>query len=301
MAKGDSTIQSKQSVEEVFEEILRTDLAHINKWTPAALLGMDIEGVHQIRVGLRRMRSTLNLFTPATPRKNTKILAREMRWAAEQLDRARDLDVYIADNLSSRKAKKDKQKKLLRKVALKHRHMAYEKVRCFLKGQRFSSFNNMLIRWLNKKEWRQGLSKAEKNDLSLEITYFANQVLDDHRCRVVSAGRNIRRLDDKALHRLRIECKKLRYATEFFSPLYGTKMAAFSKQLEQLQDVLGLLHDRFVMEGLQSSLLKGKKSKKLAAIASKLMDRRNKSASDHREVLIESWENFRVTGLPWLK
>ena len=301
MDKGPITIQPKQSVEEVFEEILRTDLAHINKWTPVALLGMDIEGVHQIRVGLRRMRSTLNLFTPAIPHKNTKILAAEMRWAARQLDRARDLDVYIADNLSSKKAKKDKKKKLLRKVALKHRQKAYKKVRRFLKGRRYSSFNNMLARWLDKKKWREGLSKAQKKNLSLEVTYFANQVLDDHHGRVVNAGRNIGRLDDKALHRLRIECKKLRYANEFFSPLYGKKMAIFSKQLEQLQDVLGLLHDRFVMEGLQSSLLKGKKSKKLAAIADKLMDERNKSAADQRDVLNESWQRFRATGLPWLQ
>ncbi len=300
MVKGNSTIQTKQSVEEAFEEIVRTDLAYINKWAPAAFSGKDIEGVHQMRVGLRRMRSALNLFTPAIPRKNTKRLAREMRWAAGQLDRARDLDVYIADNLSSKKTKKDKQKKLLRKVALRHRQKAYKRVRRFLKSQRFSAFNDKLIRWLNQKGWRRGLSKVAKSDLSREITYFANQVLDDHRCRILGTGKDIRRMDDEALHRLRIECKKLRYATEFFAPLYGMKMATFSKRLKQLQDVLGVLHDCFVMGGLQNSLLRGKKSRRLVGITDKLMNQSNKSASDLREVLIGSWENFRATRLPWL-
>lgn len=301
MAKGKSSIQTKQSVEGVFEYIIRTDLDYINKWAPAAFSGKDTEGVHQMRVGLRRMRSALNLFTPAIPRKNTKELAREMRWAARQLDRARDLDVYIADNLSSKKAKKDKQKKLLRKVALKHRQKEYKKVRSFLRGQRFRVFNDKLIRWLNKKGWRQDLSKAEKNDLSREITYFANLVLDDHRCKVLGTGRDIRRMDDEDLHRLRIECKKLRYATEFFAPLYGTKMATFSKKLKQLQDVLGVLHDCYVMGGLQRSLLKGKRSRKLVSVADNLMNQRDKSALDLRVVLIGTWENFRTARLPWLE
>jgi CHAD domain-containing protein len=300
LAKRKSTIQAKQSVEETFEQIIRADLAHINKWAPIAFEGKDIEGVHQMRVGLRRMRSALNLFSPAIPRKITKKLAKEMRWAARQLDRARDLDVYIADNLSSKESKNDKWKKLFRKVALRHRQRAYKQVRSFIKGQRYGALNEKLTRWLNTKGWRQGLSKGEKNDLAREITLFTNQVLDDHLCKVLSAGRNIQRMDDEALHRLRIECKKLRYATEFFSPLYGQEMALFSRQLKQLQDVLGVLHDCFVMGGLQSSLLKGKKSKKLAGVASKLMDQRKKSALDLKEVLFGSWESFIATRLPWL-
>ena len=111
----------------------------------------------------------------------------------------------------------------------------------------------------------------------------------------------MQRLDDDDLHDLRIECKKLRYATEFFSQLYGKKMSPFSRQLKQLQDVLGVLHDCYVMGALQSSLLTGKKSKKLAGIANKLMDQRNKSALDLKEVLFGSWDSFRVTSLPWLR
>lgn len=300
LAKGKSSIHTKQSVEEVFEYIIRADLYHINKWAPAAFSGKNIEGVHQMRVGLRRMRSALNLFTPVIPRKNTKKLAKEMRWAARQLDRARDLDVYISDNFPSKISKKEKQKKLLRKVALKHRQKEYKKVRSFLRGQRFLVFNEKLIRWLNKKGWRQGLSRAENNDLSREITYFTNLVLDDHRCKVLGTGRNIRRMNDEDLHRLRIECKKLRYATEFFAPLYGSKMVSFSKKLKQLQNILGVLHDCYVMGGLQRSLLKGKKSRKLVGVADNLMNQRDKSALDLRVVLIGTWETFRTARLPWL-
>lgn len=301
MTKDKSTIQATQSVEEAFDAIIRADLAYINHWAPAAFSGEDVEGVHQMRVGLRRMRSALTLFSPAIPRRNTKFLAKEMRWAAKQLDRARDLDVYIADNLSPKKIKNSKQKRLLRKVVIKHRRKAYKQVRRFLKGSRFSSFKDKLIHWCNKKRWRQGLSKVEKENLSREITYFSNQVLENHRCRVLNMGQDIRQMDADALHRLRIECKKLRYATEFFSPLYGTKMTPFLKQLKQLQDVLGLIHDCFVMAGLQNSFLKGKKSEKLIRLADKLVSQRNKSAADLRGVMIGAWENFRTARLPWIE
>jgi hypothetical protein len=49
-------------------------------------------------------------------------LAKEMRWAAKALDRARDLDVYIAENLPSAGRKAETK---MRDIALKHREEAY--------------------------------------------------------------------------------------------------------------------------------------------------------------------------------
>ena len=55
-----------------------------------------------MRVCIRRMRSALTVFREAIPRKVTASFAKEMRWAVQALDRARDLDVYITENLSSK-------------------------------------------------------------------------------------------------------------------------------------------------------------------------------------------------------
>ena len=44
-------------------------------------------------------------------------------------------------------------------------------------------------------------------------------------------------------HRLRIRCKRLRYALEFSSELYGGRTARFVRQLTALQDELGLMQD----------------------------------------------------------
>ena len=111
-------VTSDQSVEQAFEQILRTNLTTTRDWEPVVLAGEDPEGVHQMRVCLRRMRSALAVFRPAIPRKVTRSFFKEMRWAAKTLDRARDLDVYIAENLSS---KGNKRKGKMRKLALKNR------------------------------------------------------------------------------------------------------------------------------------------------------------------------------------
>lgn len=78
-----------------------------------------------MRVALRRMRSALTVFRPAIPRKVTAPLAHEMRWAALQLDHARDLDVYIEDNLSGKKLRPSERK--MRKIVLRRRKVVYDR------------------------------------------------------------------------------------------------------------------------------------------------------------------------------
>jgi CHAD domain-containing protein len=68
--------------------------------------------------------------------------------------------------------------------------------------------------------------------------------------RVVKAGeQRIESADDKGLHALRIECKKLRYVLEFFASLFPPEtIAASLKQLRRLQDSLGHYHDLCVQQ-----------------------------------------------------
>ena len=49
--------------------------------------------------------------------------------------------------------------------------------------------------------------------------------------------------DIHQMHQIRIQCKELRYAFEFFSPLLGAEIEPVIVVLEQLQDNLGALND----------------------------------------------------------
>lgn len=288
---GDSTI------EEAFVRVLQGNLSGVKNWAPVALDGEDIEGVHQMRVCIRRMRSALTVFQTAVPKKVTKSFSKEMRWAAKALDRARDLDVYLAENFSSREKGDRKQ---LRKVAEKHRKHAYKQVENLIKGKRYEKLCKEFYAWIDSKAWREKLSDNQMAKLQGNLTPFASRVLEVHRSKILEYGDEINHLNSQILHQLRIECKKLRYATEFFSSLYGDQMKDFSGHLKNLQNLLGTLHDTAVMRGLQRDLLKGKKSKELSKFTRKLELTRQKEAQDILRKASKRWRDFAQADRPWL-
>lgn len=289
-------MSAKQTVEDAFRHVLLSNLRAVHEWEPVAVKGKDIEGVHQMRVGLRRLRSAFTVFRPALPRSVTAPLVREMRWAGKTLDHARDLDVYIADNLSSKGGRAHKR---MRKIAMRHRKSVYGEVRRFIGGKRYARFDTELSRWVDRRAWRKQLSRKQKKYLDTKVTPFAAHVLEQHRAQILKNARDINKLDADALHQLRIDCKKLRYATEFFSPLYGKSIVKSTEHLEGLQDVLGTIHDVVIMTGLQKGLLKGENSGKAARFARNLEDRRAKQAKKLRKILKQRWDDFAQAKPPW--
>ena len=83
---------------------------------------------------------------------------------------------------------------------------------------------------------------------------FEFKLLKPHLKLLMKQTNTLRDLDvfliDSDVHQLRIECKKLRYLLEYFTPLYvpnqghlGIQHRANVKQLKQLQDRLGAFND----------------------------------------------------------
>jgi hypothetical protein len=66
-SKAPSPINAAQTVSQAFAALLRHDLDQVLIWQDTARGWDDIEGVHQMRVGFRRMRSVLSLFRDAIP------------------------------------------------------------------------------------------------------------------------------------------------------------------------------------------------------------------------------------------
>jgi CHAD domain-containing protein len=98
-----------------------------------------------------------------------------------------------------------------------------------------------------------------RNPPDLLVAEFASASLDRLRARLRKKGRHLRRQDDKALHKLRIAAKTLRYATEFFAGLFDWPEEDrceedFIKTARKLQDQLGELRDRAVAAALLEAL-----------------------------------------------
>ena len=297
MVTNSTAIEAGLTVEEAFVRVLQNNLTGMQEWAPVALRGKDIEGVHQMRVCLRRMRSALTIFSSAIRKKTTQSFSNKMRSAAKALDRARDLDVYITENLVS---KGTGQQKKLRKIAEKHRQKAYAQVEELIKGQQYAALCKEFSEWIEARTWRKELGADRLDRFQKNITPFAAQVLEKHRSKILNYGNEIDHLDNETLHKLRIECKKLRYATEFFAPLYGGQMKPFTGNLKNLQNLLGSIHDTAVITDLQKGLLKNKKNKKLSSLTHKLERQRQNEAQKTLEEVSSRWQTFSEAEQPWL-
>jgi len=70
-------------------------LAQIAERTRAVLASQEPEHLHQLRVGMRRLRAALRAFRPILPRKEANRVRDALRELSPTLGRARDWDVLI--------------------------------------------------------------------------------------------------------------------------------------------------------------------------------------------------------------
>ncbi|NIJ33532.1 CYTH and CHAD domain-containing protein [Sphingomonas oligoaromativorans] len=197
----------------------------------------DKEPLHQARVGLRRLRSAFSLHRRLLAMDSrVRRLKEELRWLAAALGEVRNIDVLIP-----RIGEKDVSRRLVAERA-----RMFEEVRAALMSPRARLLMIDLAEWLALGDWRA--RPADPELLHQPAALFAGDVLDLHRKRLKRQGRKLAELDDEHRHRVRIEAKKLRYASEFFAGLYvdrraGRRHRAFLDALEALQDHLGDLND----------------------------------------------------------
>lgn len=283
-------IDSGQTNEEVFKIILYQNFVLMQKYEPLVFKGKDSEGVHQMRIALRKMRSLIAVFKPILHNETTIHIASEMKTIASMFDRARDIDVYLHNYLEQRKTNSAK---LMYKTVKRHKENEYKKLKTFLKSQEYKYFKEELLHWINTNGWDYKLPKKSKNRLNEKVTPFALEILENYKKRVYSfGGKNIEHLDDETLHLLRIKCKKLRYASEFFTPLFEEEIKHFRKNLKKLQDILGVLHDYAVTKELHRIFLRDQKTKKALEFAMKIEQQQFEQSRDLKKKLRSQWLKF---------
>ena len=104
---------------------------------------------------------------------------------------------------------------------------------------------------------RLGHQAGERGAAALDapLAEFAAELLDKRWRKLRGGAEGIDGHSFEALHELRLEAKRLRYAAELFAPLWGGKNARrFLKRLSALQEALGTVNDAAVARGLLSTL-----------------------------------------------
>lgn len=293
-------ITANQTVSQAFESILRHDLNYAVQWEAKARYWNDIEGVHQMRVAFRRMRSAMSVFRSAVPTGASATWSEELRWLGNQLGPARDLDVFIDESLAivrGRLPQRGQEK--LTELALRHRQTSYETVRAMLDNDRYAHFKVGFLQWLDETGWHQsGLKHKHRKRLALPIVPFARRLLDRVERQVLEAGSHVDRESQKEMHRLRIKCKQLRYATEFFSPLFKG-METFIQHMKGLQDLLGNMNDVYVMRQLLVEILGREADPEACEYAGGLIGWRLCDYEHQLKTFDERWDEFVEARNPW--
>lgn len=236
---GVSSLEPSISLEQGIRTILRDCLTHWIDNEPAALDGRDSEGVHQLRVGIRRMRSALALFHPWLDPSGVAALEPRLKRALKALGPAREIDVFIEDLLEPcwNDILAHIDPAALLEVTARARKEAYADLHAWLGGRDYADLVLDLVAWVELDRW-----KGEH--VGGRLRTVAEVLLEKRHRKLLRRGRGFDRLPDEKRHELRLDLKKLRYAVDFLSPLFsGRKVKKGRKSFARLQEGLGNAND----------------------------------------------------------
>ena len=239
--KADLTaLDENLSAEEAYEVILHDCLLHLLDNEGPAFEERLPEGLHQLRVSLRRMRSAFTVFRKEIGGETAEMLSAEAKWLGNAVGRARDFDVFTQDILEpvTPAAGEEDAFGVLRRKVEEERARAWAAADKAFHSQRYSRFVLQLALFLTERGWRAKRSAADP------VAVFAAHALDKRQASVDKLGNCMADLDEEARHELRKRLKKLRYTLSFFQSLFDKKKAKpYLKDLSRLQDAFGALND----------------------------------------------------------
>ncbi|MFC7297148.1 CHAD domain-containing protein [Herminiimonas aquatilis] len=244
------------TIHQAFEAIAENCLQQIQANAACLEQSNSLESLHQMRIGLRRLRSALELFQEmiAIPDE----LRQELDWLSEAISAARDWDVLATKTLESIKIDEvegyfDVKIAALEKAAALHQVAAKA-----IDSDRYTHLILSLTRWLQSNDGRELLPRLKTKDRKKSLKIFSRNMLEHDRRRLRKRGRQLKNADARARHRLRIAAKKMRYDTEFFQSLYAPKASKeYVAALSVLQDSLGYLNDIAVGDELLMEIDRG--------------------------------------------
>lgn len=220
----------------------------------APTLAGDIEGVHQMRVGLRRLRGAFKLFRQIIGRTAVAQFNRDLKWLSGELGTARDWDVFATTTLDLAKPEGGPDFARVVDAARRRQRAAREALTDALRSPRYTSLMLRLGAWIEGAGWQAALGPDARKALAEPLSHVGDRLLARLARKAAKAGRGISHLDDAERHELRKAVKPLRYGISFLGSLHSDEATKdYRRQLAELQDVLGVLNDlavgrRLVME-----------------------------------------------------
>jgi CHAD domain-containing protein len=240
---GPAVVEAGQTLGATAFATLRRYFADFLAHEPGTRLGDDPEHLHDMRVAGRRQRAAMRLFREALPARFSR-LRDELRWIAGALGEVRDLDVQLEQyqvwaaeaGLPDREALK-----ALDALVETQRAAARRRMLRALDSARYERLLAALTAALHRGPTRRAPQAG------LPVLRAAPPLITQRYRKTRKMGTHINEASAaEEYHALRIQCKQLRYALEFFREIYGKPAEAMIARLVRLQDILGKHQDASV-------------------------------------------------------
>ena len=250
-----------------------------------------------MRIGVRRLRACLALGRAAFPAARLEPLRVELRWLAQTLGHVRDLDVFVDSTIpafttalarGSGAGPLDPALRSLIARARRRRTEARAVARAAIASPRF-------IRLMLATGALAALPSGDA-DASAPASYtltgsardFARPLLKRRHRQLLALGHDLAHAEPEARHAARLAAKKLRYATEFFAPLFPRKRTRdYRRALATLQEELGLWNDAAVAVRLAGEIV-GTEAAATAAFSGAAAA----AGAAREESLTQAWKAF---------
>ncbi|MEA5571495.1 CHAD domain-containing protein [Calothrix sp. UHCC 0171] len=283
---GDYTYQA---IQKHFKKIL--------KWEKSVKKDEDPEALHQMRVGMRRLRTVVSSFSFVLSLPKS-VSDRNIGKIARKLGELRDLDV-LKENIEAnfQASLPSPELKYLQKVFdvfHEQRENVAVNVTKTLKDVAYKSLKSSLNDWLAEPSYQESATLVIElvlPDLLLpEVSAFllhpgwqfgsswhqnisidkSSKLSELHN----SIKYNLLAGNNEVLHSLRKQAKRLRYQMELFVDFYDETYAGYLAEVKNIQEILGEIHDIDVLEEWFVDIFGKEFSEKLPTFVNLLAEKR---------------------------
>lgn len=254
---------------------------------PGSRLG-EVEPVHQMRVGARRLRSDLSTFAPLLLQEWAEELRSELRWLGDALGEVRDVQV-MKEQLTIEVAGLDGALAPLFEQLEEQHLVARAGLLNVLRGERYLRLLEKLVAAAQNPQLAHSAWRPSGEALP--------PIVRGPWKKLRKAARSLEPDDpDDSFHRVRIRAKRARYAAEALAPALGDagpKARSFASGASDVQEVLGTLQDAVMVKELVSQAVAARAADAEFDIAAgRLLEREELRSREARAAFWQAWHSL---------
>ncbi|HEY0378646.1 MAG TPA: CHAD domain-containing protein [Pyrinomonadaceae bacterium] len=290
--------------------VLGTRLGEMCALRAAALDWSDPEGVHDMRVASRRLRSAVRDFSPYLRKRKLRRVKDDLKSLADALGLVRDEDVAI---MALKKLAEDAPPEVWAGVGqfTDERRRRRERARARLEGvltedalaELSEDFDGALA---DAVKAARGPEDGGEKGTGVDFRRAGREIILARLAEFQELSPSLYSpLKSEPIHRLRIAAKRLRYAVELFAACWAEgALAPFAKEIARMQTALGELHDCDVwVEEIGEALRPAEAAGAGDAAAGQkrgaafwLLDHFTKERTGHFHAVLARWREWEAIG-----